>query len=74
MVKVRRPHERYFEDLIRVDSTLVYDKGSGLYLSRLHKKNPDDFGIRPLKRNTWIVFRKRELKPAKKSAKYAWFI
>ena len=73
-VKIKRPHDSYMTELLSKDSTLIRDRGSGLYYCRMARKMPDLIGTRRIGRDSWVLFRKRPFRRDFMGEKYSWFV
>lgn len=59
LFRVKKPHTRFFQELIKLDETYINDKGSGLYMLRLSKRELNDvIGMSRRGVDKWVMYKK----------------
>ena len=72
--RVKKPYTEYIETIIEKEITMVKNKKDGLYLCRIHKKDKNDnFGIKTLKHNNWILYKKKPIKKKLNGINHNWY-
>jgi len=71
-LRVKKPHDKALRRLMSKEYVDVHERSTGLYFSKL-KKQTDIFGVRPIRSNTFMVYKRNDFELDMDGRKFTWF-